>query len=248
MFEYQQKLKNIDKKLNYLPLHQQVAAIDAIIAQLENKKALTKQAPKLGFLPDALAEMINEVGADKVALCQAANELLNNFRSFISRQFGIWSLANLETAQAIVEEYHVKTGLEVMAGNACWSKALSQVGVKMRATDSFSWSKGSQTGSSLFFPTQNMPAAQAIKRYTDVDLIICCWAPNFGKSDVSVLAAYRQLINSNAKLLFVAEKDGATNTPQFWQSAKIVKSESIRKINQTFPNFDFIDERFYEIK
>ncbi len=61
---------------------------------------------------------------------QEANNLLNNFRSFLSREYGVWSLPNLETARLIKQEYHVKSSLEIMAGNAYWSKAFKSGGDK----------------------------------------------------------------------------------------------------------------------
>ena len=134
MKQYQIKLNQLDKELNYLPLHKQVNIINNIIANLQQKKILPKSPNSLGFLPDSLDIMIDNIGnKDKV---QEANNLLNNFRSFLSREYGVWSLPNLETARLIKQEYHVKSSLEIMAGNAYWSKALSQVGINAIASDS----------------------------------------------------------------------------------------------------------------
>jgi len=144
MRKYQNKLNKLDKELNYLPLHEQVIAINNIITNLENGKILQKSPNLLGFLPDSLDIMIENTGSKEKA--QEANNLLNNFRSFLSREYGIWSLPNLETAKLIKQEYNVKSSLEIMAGNAYWSKALSEVGVKAIASDSFTWAKSSKTG------------------------------------------------------------------------------------------------------
>lgn len=242
MKKYQNKLNKLDKELNYLPLHEQVIAINNIIINLEKGKILQKSPNSLGFLPDSLDIMIENTGSREKA--QEANNLLNNFRSFLSREYGIWSLPNLETAQLIKQEYNVKSSLEIMAGNAYWSKALSEVGIKAIASDSFAWAKSSTTGESPIFETENLDALSAIKKHPEVDLIICSWAPNFGEDDVNILNLYRQL-DYQPVLLFIGEKFGATNSTTFWQE---VKTTTNKKVNRNFRSFDFIDEKVFEIK
>ena len=242
MKQYQIKLNQLDKELNYLPLHKQVNIINNIIANLQKKEILPKSPNSLGFLPDSLDIMIDNIGnKDKV---QEANNLLNNFRSFLSREYGVWSLPNLETARLIKQEYHVKSSLEIMAGNAYWSKALSQVGINAIASDSFSWAKSSTTGEAPIFTTENLDALSAIKKHPEVDLIICSWAPNFGEDDLKILDLYRSL-DHQPVLLFIGEKNGATNSASFWQKAK---SRTNTKVNRSFQSFDFIDEKVFEIK
>ena len=118
-------------------------------------------------------------------------------------EFGL--LPNLETARLIKQEYHVKSSLEIMAGNAYWSKALSQVGINAIASDSFSWAKSSTTGEAPIFTTENLDALSAIKKHPEVDLIICSWAPNFGEDDLKILDLYRSL-DHQPVLLFIGEK------------------------------------------
>lgn len=242
MKKYQNKLNKLDKELNYLPLHEQVIAINNIITNLENGKILQKSPNSLGFLPDSLDIMIENTGSREKA--QEVNNLLNNFRSFLSREYGIWSLSNLETAKLIKQEYGVKSSLEIMAGNAYWSKALSEVGVKAIASDSFTWAKSSTTGEAPIFETENLDAVSAIKKHPEVDLIICSWAPNFGEDDVNILNLYRQL-DYQPVLLFIGEKFGATNSTTFWQEARTTTN---KKVNRSFQSFDFIDEKVFEVK
>lgn len=242
MKKYQNKLNKLDKELNYLPLHKQVIAINNIITHLEKGKILQKSPNSLGFLPDSLDIMIENTASSEKA--QEVNNLLNNFRSFLSREYGIWSLPNLETAKLIKQEYNVKSSLEIMAGNAYWSKALSEVGIKAIASDSFAWAKSSTTGESPIFETENLDALSAIKKHPEVDLIICSWAPNFGEDDVNILNLYRQL-DHQPILLFIGEKFGATNSTTFWQEAKTTTN---KKVNRSFRSFDFIDEKVFEVK
>lgn len=242
MKKYQKKLNKLDEELDYLPLHEQVVAINNVIATLEKGKILQKSPNSLGFLPDSLDIMIESTGSRNKT--QEANNLLNNFRSFLSREYGIWSLPNLKTAKLIKQEYNVKSSLEIMAGNAYWSKALSEVGVKAIASDSFVWAKSSTTGKTPIFETENLDALSAIKKHPEVDLIICSWAPNFGEDDVNILNFYRQL-NYQPVLLFIGEKFGATNSTIFWQEARTTTN---KKVNRSFQSFDFINEEVFEIK
>lgn len=242
MKKYQMKLNKLDEELDYAPFHEQVIIINDIIANLEKGKILQKSPHSLGFLPDSLDIMISNIKSKGKA--QEANNLLNNFRSFLSREYGIWSLPNLETANFIKQEYHIKTSLEIMAGNAYWSKALSEVGVKAIASDSFSWAKSSTTGEAPIFETENLDAISAINKHPDVDLILCSWAPNFGEDDLQILDLYRNLAHQPV-LLFIGEKFGATNSTSFWCEAK---TSTNVKINRSFQSFDFIDEKVFEVK
>ena len=91
-----------------------------------------------------------------------------------------------------------------------------------------------------------MPATQAIEKYRDVDLILCSWAPNFGQSDMKAVSAW-QKYNKSSHLLFIGEQDGATNSREFWDRHWFKKTPELAEINHSFQNFDFIDERIFEI-
>ena len=71
----------------------QVNIINNIIANLQQKKILPKSPNSLGFLPDSLDIMIDNIGnKDKV---KEANNLLNNFLEFSLKR--IWSLVFCRT-------------------------------------------------------------------------------------------------------------------------------------------------------
>ncbi|MBD5429362.1 SAM-dependent methyltransferase [Lactobacillus sp.] len=247
MTDYKELLVSIDKKLNISCLHQQVQEVVNILNCLDKKDILPKAPAHIGFLPDEYDELFWKVSSEERVLLKQADNLLNNFRSYLSRSYGLWSLANLKTARIIKDQYQVNTSLEVMGGNSYWSAAFDRIGVQAVSTDSMSWAKTSNTGNHRFYKTEQLDAQNAIKKYREVDLVICCWAPNFGDSDLEVLTAFRKY-NTHGILLFIGEKDGATNTAKFWEHARIISSSKIRQVNQTFPNFDFIDEKIYEIK
>ncbi|MEB3365319.1 hypothetical protein SDC49_22550 [Lactobacillus sp. R2/2] len=156
-------------------------------------------------MPDFAEEICINLPTRKVKQFQTVNQLINNLREFLAREFGIWSVPNLTTAELIKNKLNVKTGLEIMAGNAYWSKALAEVGVEMTATDNFEWSKTSKTGTNSFIRVQNLNAEKALSVINNVDLIICSWAPNFGQHDEKLVLNWRKS-NFTNHLLFVGEK------------------------------------------
>lgn len=246
MTKYLTKLTKLDMELNSSLLHKQVVEVKLISAYVKKKKVLPHAPAKLGFLPDQFEEILNKIGTNEKEKLTAANNLLNNFRQYLSLQYGIWSIPNLQTASLIKEELNVHSALEIMAGNAYWSKALAEVGIKTISTDSLDWAKTSTTGAWPFQPVIDLSADEAIKQYRKVDLILCSWSPNFGTSDIRAISTWRKY-NKYSHLLFIGEKNGATNSPAFWLHSRFKKNANLAKINQSFKSFDFINEQVFEI-
>lgn len=206
MTKFLQKLYQLDKELNNDQIHQQVREINNIVACVDKKVPLTNAPKHLGFYPDEMEELIYLIGVDKKSQINAMNHLLNSVRQFLSLKYGIWSLPNLETTRLISKVFNTKSVLEIMAGNAYWSKAFQEVGVKTIATDSLEWAKTSTTGRDYFTKVEDLDAVSAIKKYRDIDLIICSWSPNFGHSDLDVVKAWKKY-SHHSKLLFIGEKE-----------------------------------------
>lgn len=228
-----------------LRLEDQAAEIAAIAGLLAAKKLPEKAPQPLGLLPDEREELAAQFGADRIA---KADSLLNNFRSYLSRRFGIWSLPNLTTAALIKDYFHADRVCEVMAGNGCWSRALQEAGCQVTATDSLEWAKTSETGAQAFVDVEQMTAEQAVAELgPQSDLLLCAWAPNFNESDCGLVAAWRKL-DKRPPLIFVGERDGATNSPRFWRSIPLQNSRGLRQINASFASFDFIDEKIFQVQ
>lgn len=246
MTEYITKITQLDHEINNKFVHHQVNEIKRIDNYVKNKKPLPEAPSKLGLLPDQFEDVLIEVGEDKRNELTAINSLFNNCRQYLSLKYGIWSIANLKTARLIKEKLGVKKVLEIMAGNAYWSEALEETGIQTISTDSLEWAKTSKTGSQPFHKVLDMAAPQAIRKYQDVDLILCSWSPNFGSSDITAVNAW-QKYNKSGHLLFIGEQDGATNSQEFWAHHWFKKTPELAEINHSFQNFDFINERIFEI-
>lgn len=247
MTSYLDKLKQIDDTLEEKQVHSQVLEVQNIIETVANKQVLTIAPMKLGFLPDKFEEILSIVGSSKRQELTTLNHLLNSVRQFLSLKYGIWSVPNLKTTSLIKKELHISSALEIMAGNAYWSKALTLAGIKTIASDSLQWAKTSPTGGQWMMPVQNYSAKNAIKKFNKVDLILCSWSPNFGDSDLTAIAAWKRY-NPESKLLFIGEKNGATNSPTFWEKERFINSSQMKRINSSFNSFDFIDEQIFEIE
>jgi hypothetical protein len=245
MDTYLDKLTNLDQQLQLAIVSQQVAEIKQIIAAVKAKQVLAAAPKQLGLLPDQLADLIKVKPKQKQQIV-LVNQLLNSFRQYLSIHAGIWSMANLQTARLLKKLFHVQTAIEVMAGNAYWSLALKQVGMQVSASDSLSWAKTSQTGQQPFFPVEKLTATEALRQNPKVDLILCSWAPNFGHSDLDLVKNWRQYC-PQAKLFFIGEKNGVTNSPDFWRLS-FYHNQAVARLNRSFTSYDFIEERFYQVR
>lgn len=245
MSTYLHRLQSLSWLCPEPAVERQLAEIKQTSAGLEQGKLPRQAIPSLGLLPDQTANLAQKYGRRPVA---ALNNLLNNFRSYLSRAFGLWSLPNLQTAQTLKKAFAVSQVLEVMAGNGWWSKALQEAGCQTITTDSLQWAAGSATGAKQAVPVIACPAAEALTRWgQEADIILCAWAPNFTQADWQLVKIYRQT-GLTAKLLFIGEQDGATDSPQFWQGANLVSSPALQAVNQTFVSFDFIAEKFFLVQ
>lgn len=247
MTEYITKINQLDQELDNEIVHRQVNEIRQIDNYVKRQKPMPQAPNMLGLLPDQFEDILADIGEDKRSSLTAINNLFNNCRQYLSLEYGIWSIANLETAGLIKDKLGITKALEIMAGNAFWSKALEEVGIEVISTDSLEWAKTSKTGSEPFHQVLDLAASDAIKKYRDVDLVLCSWSPNFGQSDLKTVKAWRTY-NKSSYLLFIGERDGATNSPQFWRSDWFKKTPELAEINRSFKSYDFIDEQIFEIR
>lgn len=246
MTKFLEKANKLDQEIDFSLTHEQVREMKEVDHYVSQGKPLPVAPKKIGLLPDEFEDILGTIGQDKRKQLTDLNNLFNNFRQYLSLKYGIWSIANLQTAKLIKEKFKVKTALEIMAGNAYWSRALEDSGVKTISTDSLEWAKTSKTGSTPFHQVIDLPAKQAIEKYNQVDLILCSWSPNFGRSDLDTVVSW-QKYNKNSHLLFIGEQNGATNSPEFWSHHWFKKTHALGVINHSFPSFDFINERIFEI-
>lgn len=247
MSAYLTKLVSLSRALKIERLNQQVREVLALNEDLQAKRVPEQAPQQLGFKPDEFALLAADLSPKRQEMLKISNHLLNSWRQFMSLHYGTWSLPNLQTAHLIKEKLKAQRSLEIMAGNGYWSLALARAGLNTTTTDSLTWAQTSRTGRRFFVPVCHFEASSAIRQFSNVDLIICSWAPNFGDGDWRAVQAWRRY-NPAAHFLFVGEKQGVTNSAQFWRKVHLKHSAALAAINASFMSFDFINEKIFEIR
>lgn len=175
------------------------------------------------------------------------DKLLRNFRDYLEDTYGMWSYVNAPFAKALSDYLNGQPVLEIMAGNGYISKGLrnnnpSQV---IFTTDSQDWINENETGKHPVTKIEPLDALTAIKKYGhQVQFVIMSWAPDKQETDWEVLQLLRQDY-PEIRLLVIGERNGATDSPKFWQEAQLSQPQELAKVNQQLHSFDLIDEQIY---
>lgn len=175
---------------------------------------------------------------------------LRNFRDYLEDTYGMWSYVNAPFAKALSGYLNGAPVLEIMAGNGYISKGLrnNNPTQKIYTTDSQAWIRENETGKHPVTQIERLDALAAIKKYGhDVQYVIMSWAPDKQETDWEVLQLLRQDY-PDVKFLVIGEKDGATDSKQFWQNAQLSQDDDLQRVNQQLHSFDLIDEQIYLVK
>ncbi|GAY72150.1 hypothetical protein NBRC111893_296 [Lentilactobacillus kosonis] len=133
-----------------------------------------------------------------------------------------------------------------MAGNGYISQGLQNLGRTVYPTDSLAWETENQTGNHQVIDVEQLDAISAIKKYSDrVNYVIMSWSPDKDPIDVNILNEIRNANNRELKLIVIGEKDGATNSAEFWQQANFIDQAATDKLNEHHQPFDLIKDQAY---
>ncbi len=101
--------------------------------------------------------------------------------------------------------------LEIMAGSGALSYALKNEGVRVVATDDFSWGKPFKP----WLRVENLDCILAIEKYgAEVDFIICSW-PYMDDTAYRVLLKMRE-INPKCRLIYIGEGYGGCTADELF--------------------------------
>lgn len=178
------------------------------------------------------------------------DKLLRNYRDYLEETYGMWSYPNAMFVNALSDYLDGAPVLEIMAGNGYLSKGLRQhnPAEAIYTTDSTEWKAENQTGRHPVTKIEALDALSAIKKYgQQVDYVLMCWSPDKLTIDMDVLNLIRNQY-PQLKLLVIGEKNGATNSAEFWHNAKLSQDSRLQKVNQQISHFDLIDEQIYLAK
>lgn len=175
------------------------------------------------------------------------DKLLRDFRDYLSSSYGMWAYTNSSFLGDLSTYTAGGSVLELMAGNGYISAGLRARNPKqvVYTTDDTSWKTENATGAKPVTAIEALDALAALAKYGDtVDYVIMSWSPDGLTIDVDVLTAMRTQY-PQAQFIVIGEKDGATDSTEFWQTAQLTE---VPELNAHYHTFDLIDERVYLVK
>ena len=171
---------------------------------------------------------------------------LRSFRDYLEDQYGMWAYISAPFVAGLAEYVKGHGVLEIMAGNGYISKGLRDLKQPVIATDSLAWTTENQTGNHQVTSVEKIDALDAIKKYQgQVDYVIMSWSPDGLPIDQQVLQTIREQPNTNLKLIVIGEKNGATDSAEFWQLANYIEPAATEKLNRHHQPFDLIKDQVY---
>ncbi|AEV95706.1 hypothetical protein [Pediococcus claussenii] len=176
------------------------------------------------------------------------DQLLRSYRDYLEEHYGMWCYISAPFVDKLANYIDGKPVLEVMAGNGYISKGLRDKGQTVIATDSLDWTKENETGRNLVTEIERLDAIKAIKKYgNQVAFVIMSWSPDGLSIDQDILKNIRDT-NPGIKLICIGERNGATNSAEFWQMAQYVDENEAETLNKYHQPFDLIQDQVYIIK
>ncbi|USS89165.1 SAM-dependent methyltransferase [Fructilactobacillus cliffordii] len=230
--------------------------------QLLQAGRLPQDLPNLTLpddIQDRLYQRVNELYAmgdpagdhewDRISnLLPQVDQDLRSFRDYLEEHYGMWAYISSSFTQQLAQYLDGHPALEVMAGNGYITKGLLDQKATVIGTDSLEWQSENETGKHQVAPIEKLNALEAYEKYKDqVDYIIMSWSPDGVPVDDELLAAIRR-DDHPVQMIVIGEKDGATNSPAFWEHAELVADPGIEQLNQYLPHFDLINDRVYLVK
>ncbi|CAJ2233561.1 hypothetical protein [Companilactobacillus paralimentarius] len=217
-----------------------------------------QQLPKYHFpqlelsedeITDCLRQNVDIKEADFEALLKNLETFdhdLGEFRTQLQNKFGYWATITQDFVKELITEFPEQNFLELMAGNGYLSKELRNLNVETYCTDNLSWASHNQTGKNLLTKVESMDALQALNEYgSKVNNVILAWSPDREDIDVKVLRKIREM---DVNFLVIGEKSGATNSKEFWSTAKLIDDPRIDRINQFYSRYDLVHDQLYLVK
>ncbi len=126
--------------------------------------------------------------------------------------------------------------LEIMAGSGAITYALREEGIKIKATDNFSWSQPFRQWTQV----ENMDCIEAIEKYgKEVSFIICSW-PYMDDTAYRALLKIRE-VNPKCRMIYIGEWcGGCTADDGFFSEIKV---EEVKGFDDAVKNYS----RWYSI-
>lgn len=172
---------------------------------------------------------------------------LRDFRDYLSETYGMWAYTHAIFLQDLSTYLNGAPILEIMAGNGYISAGLRKRNANqiIYTTDDTSWVNENATGNHAVTKIESLDALAAIDKYASkVEYVIMSWSPDGIDIDWQVYQKL-QAEYPTTKLLIIGEKNGATDSPIFWDNAQL---ELVPELNVHYQTFDLINEQVFITK
>ncbi len=233
--KYLARLRYYDRMCGNLPtVHQKIAQVQAVV-KAYSRHEIPQEVPKLSFSAHYLElHMTKHPELFELVSC------LNDLRQVLIENFGIWHVFSRAWLASFKQQLKPGKTLVVMCGNAALAANLSNV----IAVDDFDWQAQDNTQPHPWGDVKRADALVAVQKYyQQVDNIILEWAPET-TCDRAILDFLRAQ-KWPGDLIVIGEAKGATNSPQFWQTAKLSRPPAVNALHRPF---DFIHDQVFWVK
>ena len=230
--KYLARLRYYDRMCGNLPtVHQKIAQVQAVV-KAYSRHEIPQEVPKLSFSAHYLElHMTKHPELFELVSC------LNDLRQVLIENFGIWHVFSRAWLASFKQQLKPGKTLVVMCGNAALAANLSNV----IAVDDFDWQAQDNTQPHPWCDVKRADALVAVQKYyQQVDNIILEWAPET-TCDRAILDFLRAQ-KWPGDLIVIGEAKGATNSPQFWQTAKLSRPPAVNALHRPF---DFIMTKYF---
>ena len=203
-----------------------IMKMEGILNQLQNKEIPESYPKEIGSLGTMMAFSKNE----KIF---RENFILVSSYPLISKDW----------IRELIPLLKNKRCLEIMAGSGMLSKALSEEGIDIIATDSKEWDIDDS-----WFDVEKLDAIEAINKYgKDIDYVICSWIPYQSTIGTKVIETMRQ-VNPNLKMIYIGELGGCCAEETFCYTVELLENEFISEANQKFKRWAGLRDKIYLLK
>jgi len=142
-----------------------------------------------------------------------------NPRDFCTKR-GLWTVIDKQWTKQLSKWIGRRKVLEIMAGGGWLSKALSEHGTKIMATDDYSWDNDSHPLMKRVYNVIPSHSLEAIALY-NADILLCSWPPY---ADEAMYRAARLWGNKKPIIMIGEGQGGCTATDEFFENFRVEKS------------------------
>jgi len=159
-----------------------------------------------------------------------------NTREFCTSR-GLWTIIDQIWSKKLAKWIKNKKCLEVMAGGGWLAKALSDDGIDIIATDDKSWGEKQHSKIIYVCPVEEIGAIEAVKKYTDRDVLIISWPPY----ESEIICNVCDVWGSERPIIYIGEGDGGCCAPEtFWEHFDEINKVPQIPLAQWFGIHDFL--------